>query len=166
MLTTFGKGLVYTSLIISLVGLGISLYAVADTTDYKPYTDKLKAEITKANAASQIEMNELKGLLAKISARDTKIARGPDEIAANKDVTIAEALQEAADIEQQLKQLVENVQLDIQARGALFTEIQSLRDKLRIEKEIGNNLRLILYPDEERARQGQRSFRDIIASLQ
>ncbi len=166
MLTTIGKILVYATLVLSLVGLGISVWAVADTTDYKALVAKLNSEITKENNARQFEVAQLDMLLKKISARDTKIARGPDEIAANKDVTIADALKQAAEIEQQLKQLTDSVQVDITARNSLFNELQSLREKLRVEKETGNNLRLIMYPDEALARQGQRSFRDIIASLQ
>lgn len=166
MLTTIGKILVYATLVLSLVGLGISVWAVADTTDYKALVAKLNSEITKENNARQFEVAQLDMLLKKIGARDTKIARGPDEIAANKDVTIADALKQAAEIEQQLKQLTDSVQVDITARNSLFNELQSLREKLRVEKETGNNLRLIMYPDEALARQGQRSFRDIIASLQ
>jgi chromosome segregation ATPase len=166
MLTNFGKVLVYVSLVLSLVGLGVSIYAVADKTDYKAYETKLRAEVSAQDKAREAEVTELKALLTKITARDTKIARGPDEVAANKDVTIAEALKEAADVEQQLSQLAQNVQLDDQARRNLVNELQSLREKLRLEKETGNSLRLILYPDENLARQGFRSFRDIIASLQ
>ena len=166
MLTTIGKILVYATLVLSLVGLGISVWAVADTTDYKALTAKLNSEISKENSAREVERVQLEALLAKFNARTTKIARGPDEIAANKDITIAEALKEAADIEQQLKQISNNVTADISARDGLFNELQSLRSKLNAEKETGNNLRLIMYPDEARAREGQRSFRDIIASLQ
>ncbi len=166
MLTTIGKILVYATLVLSLVGLGVSLWAVADTTDYKVLIPKLNSEISKENSAREVERQQLEALLAKFNARTTKIARGPDEIAANKDVTIAEALKEAADIEQQLKQISNTVTADISARDGLFNELQSLRNKLNAEKETGNNLRLIMYPDEARARLGERSFRDILASLQ
>jgi hypothetical protein len=160
MLTTIGKILVYGTLVLSLVGLGISVWAVADTTDYKALTAKLNSEINKENSARQVERDQLEALLNKFNARSTKIARGPDEIASNKDITIAEALKEAADIEVQLKQISNNVTVDISARDGLFNELQSLRNKLNAEKETGNNLRLIMFPN------GDRSFRDIIASLQ
>lgn len=166
MLTNIGKILVYATLVLSLVGLGISVWAVADTTDYRALTAKLNSEISKENSAREVERVQLEALLAKFNARTTKIARGPDEIAANKDITIAEALKEAADIEQQLKQISNNVTADISARDGLFNELQSLRNKLNAEKETGNNLRLIMFPGPAQVRNGERSFRDIIASLQ
>lgn len=166
MLTTIGKNLVYLIVILSLTGLGVSLWAVADKTEYGPYTTQINNEIRRATAQKENERAQLKNILERYAARDTKIARGPDEIATNKDKTIAEALKEADDIEQQLKKIEGDKQVDIQARIALINEMQSLRDKLRQALETGNNLRLVMNPDEARAREGQRSYRDIIASLQ
>lgn len=165
MLTTIGKSLVYFIVILSITGLGISLWAVADKTDFGAYTKKLGEEGTKAVTVQGNETAQLKELLAKYRARDTKIARGPDEIASNKDLTIKQALEEADKLEGQLRQVFAN-QDDIQARINLVNDLQSLREKLRVEKETGNELRLVMNPDEARARLGQRSYRDIIASLQ
>lgn len=166
MLTSFGKIMVYLSVILSIAGLGVSLWAVADKTDYKTYTQSLNNEINRNNAARQMEMDQLKTVLEKVAARNTFIPRGPDEIAANKDKTIAEALKEADDIEQQLKKIFDEQQVDITARINLINEMQSLREKLRLEKETGNALRLVMYPDPAQIREGKRSFRDTIASLQ
>lgn len=166
MLTTIGKNLVYLIVILSITGLGVSLWAVADKTDFDAYSKQLNNEGKKALEAQALEIAQLQALLSKVAARDTKITRGPDEIAANKDKTIAEALKDADDIEKQLKQIVDAQQIDIQARNNLINELQSLRDKLRVEKETGNNLRLIMTPDDARTREGQRSYRDTIAQLQ
>ncbi|HQR42693.1 MAG TPA: hypothetical protein PLX97_08410 [Gemmatales bacterium] len=166
MLTTIGKTLVYTTLILSLVGLGMSVWAVADTTDYGKLTKSIGDEYNKLKKANDDEVATLKALLDKVLARDTRIPRGPEEIKNNKDVTIAEALKEAGDIEAELKKLFDSQQTDVLARRQLIDELSLLRSKLSQEKETGNNLRLIMYPDEARAREGQRSFRDIIASLQ
>lgn len=166
MLTTIGKNLVYLIVILSIAGLGVSLWAVADKTDYDALSKQIKAETQKTVNAQGAEIAQLQGLLAKVAARDTKIPRGPDEIATNKDKTIAEALTEASEKEQKLKEIFDAQQVDITARISLINELQSLREKLRLEKETGNALRLIMSPDEALARQGQRSYRDIIASLQ
>lgn len=166
MLTTIGKILVYVTLVISLVGLGISVWSVADKTDFKVLTNQINSEIQAANKARDSEIIQLTELINKVNARNTKIARGPDEIATNKDKTITEALSDAATNEAKLKEIFDSEQVDIAARINLINEMQSLREKLRLEKETGNNLRLIMYPDEAGIRAGDRSFRDTIASLQ
>lgn len=166
MLTTIGKNLVYLIVILSITGLGISLWAVADKTDFTVYTRELTDEGQKAVNARGAEMNQLKELLAKVAARDSKIPRGPDEIVSNKDKTIAEAITEADAIEKELKQIFDNQQVDITARISLINEMQSLREKLRLEKETGNNLSLVMNPNQILIQQGARSYRDIIASLQ
>lgn len=166
MLTTIGKNLVYLIVILSITGLGISLWAVADRTDFDALSKQLQAEGKKAVDAQGAEIAQLQALLAKVGARDTKIPRGPDEIAANKDKTIAEALNEADAIEKQLKDIFAAQQVDIQARISLINDLQALREKLRVEKETGNSLRLIMTPDDARIREGQRSYRDTIAQLQ
>lgn len=166
MLTTIGKNLVYLIVILSITGLGISLWAVADRTDFDALSKQIDTETRKARTAQEAERTQLEALLAKVAARDTKIARGPDEIAANKDKTIAEALADADTIEKQLKQIFDAQQVDITARISLINDLQSLREKLKAEKETGNNLRLIMTPDDARAREGQRSYRDTIAQLQ
>jgi hypothetical protein len=166
MLTIIGKTLVYSTLILSLVGLGVSVWAVADTTDYKVLIPKINDEIVKEEQKVRQDKELLKAVVEKSRARTTTIPRGPDELKANKDVTIAEAESESADNEKKLTDIFGETQLDVQARINLINELQSLRNKLAQEKETGNNLRLIMYPDEARARDGQRSFRDIIASLQ
>lgn len=166
MLTTIGKILVYVTLVISLVGLGVSLWAVADKTDYKVLISQLDTEINTANTARKNEVEQLGNLINKINARDTKIARGPDEIVSRKDISIAEALAESDAIEKQLKDIVGLQQLDEQKRLSIINDLQANRDALRQAKELGNNLRLVMYPDEARVREGERSFRDQIASLQ
>lgn len=166
MLTTIGKILVYVTLVISLVGLGVSLWAVADKTDYKVVISQLDTEINTANTARKNEVEQLGNLINKINARDTKIARGPDEIVSRKDISIAEALAESDAIEKQLKDIVGLQQLDEQKRLSIINDLQANRDALRQAKELGNNLRLVMYPDEARVREGERSFRDQIASLQ
>ena len=166
MLTTIGKNMVYLIVILSITGLGVSLWAVADKTDYKILVPQLEAEGKRAATAQGAEIAQLKDLLTRVAARDTKIARGPDEIVANKDKTIAEALKDADDLEKQLKKIEGDLPVDIQARISIINDLQALREKLRIEKETGNNLRLIMSPDDARAREGARSYRDIIASLQ
>jgi hypothetical protein len=166
MLTTIGKNLVYTIVILSITGLGISLWAVADRTDFDALSKQINAETAKARTAQATEIAQLEALLAKVAARDTKIPRGPDEIATNKDKTIAEALTEAEAIEKQLKDIFAAQQVDIQARISLINDLQALREKLRVEKETGNSLRLIMTPDDARIREGQRSYRDTIAQLQ
>lgn len=166
MLTTIGKNLVYLIVILSITGLGISLWAVADRTDFDALSKQVGSEGALARRAQAVETAQLEALLAKVAARDTKIARGPDEIATNKDKTIAEALTEADAIEKQLKDIFAAQQVDIQARISLINDLQALREKLRVEKETGNALRLIMTPDDARIREGQRSYRDTIAQLQ
>lgn len=166
MLTTIGKNLVYLIVIISITGLGISLWSVADKTDFTAYTKQIRDEGSKALTTRANEIAELRSLLDTIAKRETKIARGPDEIASNKDVTISQALTQADDLEKELKKIDDAQQVDIQARISLINDMQSLREKLRLEKETGNNLRLVMNPDEARIREGYRSYRDIIASLQ
>ncbi|MFT3878167.1 MAG: hypothetical protein QM703_00735 [Gemmatales bacterium] len=166
MLTTIGKNLVYLIVILSITGLGISLWAVADRTDFDALAKQLNSETATLRRAQATEMGQLEALLGKVAARDTKIARGPDEIAANKDKTVAEALKDADDLEKQIKKIDADLPADIQVRINLVNELQSLRDKLRVEKETGNGLRLIMTPDDARAREGQRSYRDTISQLQ
>ena len=154
MLTTIGKNMVYLIVILSITGLGISLWAVADKTDYDALTKQLNAEGSRAATARGAEIAQLKDLLTKVAARDTKIARGPDEMVANKDKTIAEALKDADDLEAQIKKIDADLPVDIQARINLINDLQATREKLRAEKETGNNLRLIMSPDDVRAREG------------
>lgn len=166
MLTTIGKNMVYLIVMLSIAGLGVSLWAVADTTDYKILVPQLEAQGSRAVTAQGAEIAQLSYLLETVGTRTTKIARGPDEIAANKDKTIAEALKDADDLEIQIKKIDADLPVDIQARISLINDLQALRDKLRVEKETGNTLRLIMSPDDALIRQGARSYRDIIASLQ
>ncbi|HQR06232.1 MAG TPA: hypothetical protein PLN21_05395 [Gemmatales bacterium] len=166
MLTTIGKNLVYVIVILSITGLGISLWAVADRTDFKALSEQLVAEDGQVRKAQAAERAQLELLLSTVAARSTKIPRGPDEIAANKDMTIAKALEAADDLENEIKKIAADLPVDIQARISLINDLQALREKLRVEKETGNALRLIMTPDDARIRQGQKSYRDTIAQLQ
>jgi hypothetical protein len=166
MLTVIGKNLVYVTVIFALTGLGLSLWAVADQTKFNLASDKLKSEITKAKTAQNAEADELKGLLNELAANGRSIPRGPDEIAANKDISVANALKEATQIDGQLADLSNKLNGDTIARVTLINEIRSLRDKVQGEKDIGQQLRLIITPDEPRKAQGQTSFWDTLSSLQ
>jgi chromosome segregation ATPase len=166
MLTIIGKNLVFAVVIFSLAGLGLSLYSAADPTDFKGEFKKVQDEISRLKTAEHYEKEELKEVLNTLSSRTRKIPRGPDEIAGNKDVTITDALKEVDDIEKKLKTIFDQQQQDVAARIALINEMQTLRAKLQQEKETGNTLRQIITPDPAQVNQGQRAFRDVIASLQ
>jgi hypothetical protein len=166
MLTVIGKNLVYLTVILSITGLGLSLWSAADRTDFKRQADTLNSEIRKLTTARQVESEDLKTLLNQLAVGSRNIPRGPDELAANKDINVAAANKEAADIETQLKDLANKLQIDVQGRNTLFNEMQALRQKVQTEKDIGRDLRLIVTPDENLQRQGQRSFWDTVSSLQ
>jgi hypothetical protein len=116
--------------------------------------------------AENAEREELKQVLTILNTRVSKIARGPDEIAGNKDVSIADALKMADDDEKKLKEVLDKTNQAVIARIALINEMQTLRQKLQAEKETGNTLRTIITPEPAQVALGQRAFRDIIASLQ
>lgn len=166
MLTIIGKILVFTTVIFSLVGLGLSIWSVADTTDFKGETDKVKAQISRYETAKFNEMEELRQVLTTYNSKVSRIPRGPDEIAANKDVTVAQALDQSATNDADWRKVYDAMQSDITARIALMDEMQKLRQKLQAEKETGNTLRTIITPEPAQVQQGQRAFRDTIASLQ
>jgi len=166
MLTVIGKNLVYVTVVFSLAGLGLSLWSAADPTDFKGELKKTQDEISRLKTAEAAEKEELKEALTTLAARTRKIPRGPDEIAANRDVTIADALKEVDQIDKDFKQIFDQMQVDITSRISLINEMQSLRSKLQAEKETGNALRQIITPDPAQVNAGQRAFRDIIASLQ
>jgi hypothetical protein len=166
MLTTIGKNLVYITVIFSVTALGLSLWAVADRTDFDKRSKEIQAESKVKRAKLENEKNELTNVVGQLQARNRPIPRGPDEIAANKDVTIAEANKQADEIEKQLADMTDKMQVDIQARISLINEMQLLRQKVQTAKDEGAQLRLITTPDENLQRQGHRSFRDIVASLQ
>ena len=170
MLTVIGKNLVYVTVIFALTGLGLSLWAVADRTNFTQEVANLssgdKSQIGKLRIAREAEASELKSLLDQLASNSRNMPRGPDEIAANKDISVAAAKKEVTAIKAQLDALFNNLQLVTQARLNLIDETRTLRDKVQAEKDIGQQLRLIITPDENLQRQGQRSFWDTLSSLQ
>ncbi len=166
MLTIIGKNLVYVTVIFSLTALGLSLWAAADDTKFGDRQTAVDQEIRKLNAAVSANQQELNSLWGDLQNKPRNLPRGPDEIAANKDIRLRDALAEIETIEKDLKAKTNNLQVDVQARISLINELQSLREKLQAEKDKGKELRLVITPDENLMRQGQRSYRDTIASLQ
>jgi hypothetical protein len=166
MLTLIGKNLVYVLVIFSLVGLGLSVWAVADQTNFTEEVKNINTQISRMKTAENAEREELKQVLTILNTRVSKIPRGPDEIAANKDVSIADALKLADDDEKKLKDVLDKTNQAVIARIALINEMQTLRQKLQAEKETGNTLRTIITPEPAQVAVGHRAFRDIIASLQ
>lgn len=170
MLTVIGKNLVYVMVIFALTGLGLSVWAVADQTKFKQEVDKLSSgpnsDIGKLNAARAAEAAELKTILDELVANRRNIPRGPDEIAANKDISVVNAEKEATQNVGQLPDLAGKLQVETLARVTLVNEMQSLRQKVQAEKDIGQQLRLLITPDENLKARGQSSFWDTISALQ
>jgi chromosome segregation ATPase len=166
MLTTIGKNLVYVAVVFSLTSLGLSLWAAADRTDFRTLTSKIQAEKTVLQKEKDENIRELTDLLSQAASQTRNIARGPDEIAANKDISVKAALEEAAKNEQELKTLDGDLQVNIQARIERFNELQKTRQDVQKEKDVSKQLSLVITPDENLQRQGRRSFRDTIAALQ